>query len=87
MSGNGEEEDTELPSLSHILHTQTISCLSDVISMKKYKYLYIRKTLYKLNTTSGFLIQRMSIWYFKSLPSISGQANLGTARQAADMPE
>lgn len=42
MSGSGEEENTDPLSLSHILHTQTISRLSDIISIKKYKYLYIK---------------------------------------------
>ena len=39
MSGSGEEEDTDPLSLSHILHTQTISHSSHIISIKKYKYL------------------------------------------------
>lgn len=87
MSGSGEEEDTDSLSLRHILHTQSISQVSDIISIKKYIYLYIKKPLRKLNTTSGFLMQRMGVWYFKHLPSISGPPNLGIATQAADMPE
>lgn len=43
--GSGrEEEDADPLSFSHILHTQIISHLSDIniISIKKYKYLYIK---------------------------------------------
>lgn len=42
MSGSGEEEDTDPLSLSRNLHTQTVSRLSDIISIKKYKYPYIK---------------------------------------------
>lgn len=43
MSSSGEEEGMDPPSLSHFLHTQTISRLSDIISIKKKpKNLYIK---------------------------------------------